>query len=68
VDHVGEFPPDRPVVLHCQGGSRSAIGASLLQAHGIENVSNLAGGFADWSRKGKPVIREADETASTLHE
>src|SRR5690606_38083620 len=24
-EHAGELPPDRPVILYCQSGSRSAI-------------------------------------------
>lgn len=54
---LGEVPRDRPVVVHCQGGSRSAIAASLLQAHGIERVVNLPGGFAEWTRSGGAVGR-----------
>jgi hydroxyacylglutathione hydrolase len=46
-----------PVVLHCQGGTRSAIAASLLLAAGRKNVSNLAGGFTEWNAAGLPVER-----------
>jgi rhodanese-related sulfurtransferase len=46
---------DRPLVLHCQGGSRSAIAASVLQAHGLTAVANLAGGFGEWASAGLPV-------------
>ncbi len=65
-DHLNEIPRDRPVVLQCQSGSRSAIGAGVLQARGIEDVSNLAGGFVEWARQGLPVSREADEAAGSL--
>ena len=54
---LGELPRDRPLVVHCQGGTRSAIAASLLQAHGFDNVVNLAGGFAEWQRQQLPVER-----------
>jgi hydroxyacylglutathione hydrolase len=43
------------LVLHCQGGARSAIAASLLQARGFDNVVNLAGGFAEWEAGGNAV-------------
>jgi len=52
---IAEIPRDRPIVLHCQGGTRSAIAASLLQAEGVEDVLNLAGGFAAWKEAGLPV-------------
>jgi hydroxyacylglutathione hydrolase len=54
-EHLDALPRDRPLVLQCQGGSRSAIGASLLRARGFTNVANLAGGYAAWRDAGLPV-------------
>jgi len=54
-DRAAELPRDRPIVVSCQGGTRSSIAASLLRAHGFANVINYAGGFADWQRSGLPV-------------
>jgi len=48
-------PTDRPVIVHCQGGARSAIAASLLDAHGFSQVRNLAGGLNEWQSAGHPV-------------
>ncbi len=62
--HLGELPHDRPLALHCQGGGRSAIAASLLQAHGFSNVINMTGGFAAWSAAGLPVERTGAATAA----
>ena len=56
-DHLSEIPRDRPVVVHCQSGGRSAIAASVLHAHGHTNVINLAGGFAEWEQSGRTVER-----------
>lgn len=61
---LAEIPGDRPVVLQCQGGGRSAIAASLLQANGIGQVLNLSGGFGAWKRAGLPVEREGAEVVS----
>ncbi|HWE42904.1 MAG TPA: rhodanese-like domain-containing protein [Gemmatimonadaceae bacterium] len=58
-DRIAEIPRDRPVVMQCQSGARSAIAASLLRARGLTNVATLVGGFADWERAGLPVVREA---------
>ena len=44
-ERIGEVPVDREVVVHCRGGSRSAIAASLLKKLGRCNVANLAGGY-----------------------
>ncbi len=40
--------PDGPIVVQCQSGARSAIGASLLQRLGRQDVYNLVGGYAAW--------------------
>lgn len=56
-DRLREIPLDRPVLVQCQSGARSAIGASILQAKGIVNVLNLSGGFEHWAAAGLPVER-----------
>ena len=61
-DAADELPRDRPLVIACQGGSRSSIGTSLLRARGFENVINFSGGFAEWQRTGLPV--ETDDAAA----
>jgi hydroxyacylglutathione hydrolase len=43
---------DQPIAVHCQGGSRSAVAASVLQAAGFSDVSNVEGGFGAWARAG----------------
>ena len=58
-DRLGELPRDKPLVMQCQGGARSAIATSLLRAKGIDNVINLVGGYADWQAGGYPVERGA---------
>jgi hydroxyacylglutathione hydrolase len=52
-----ELPPDRPVVVHCLTGGRSAIAASILQANGIPRVINMVGGYREWTMDGLPVER-----------
>jgi hydroxyacylglutathione hydrolase len=61
-DHLAEIPVDRPVILQCQGGGRSQIAASVLQARGIPNVVNLSGGFDAWKQAGLPVATVAEPT------
>jgi len=61
-DRLGEIPRDKPVVVHCQGGARSAIAASLLRARGYTNVVNLSGGLADWEAAGNPIERAGRAT------
>ncbi len=58
---MSELPVDRGVVVHCQGGSRAAIAASMLERHRRSGVAILAGGFDEWQRSGHQISREADE-------
>lgn len=63
-ERLDEIPRDRPLVVHCESGSRSAIAASVLRAHGVQGVSNLSGGIVAWQRSGRPV--EHEQTEQTL--
>ncbi|WP_406405748.1 rhodanese-like domain-containing protein [Streptomyces sp. NBC_01643] len=46
---IEEIDPARPVVLHCAGGHRSSIAASLLRHHGYADVSDVLGGYGAWA-------------------
>ena len=48
---------DTPMLVHCAGGYRSSIAASLLQREGFTNVTELAGGLAAWEASGMPVAK-----------
>ena len=52
LERIDEIPADRPVLVHCAGGYRSSIAASLLQRVGRTHVSELAGGIAAWEAAG----------------
>lgn len=41
IDRYTEIPTDKPILVQCLGGGRSAIAASILQAKGINNIINL---------------------------
>jgi sulfur dioxygenase len=43
-----EITDDRPVVVVCQTGKRSAMGAVILRKAGLTKVANLAGGMVRW--------------------
>jgi hydroxyacylglutathione hydrolase len=55
---LGEIPRGQAVVVQCQGGSRSAMAASLLLSHGIRDVINLRGGYEEWRREALPIARD----------
>ncbi|WP_028295918.1 rhodanese-like domain-containing protein [Olivibacter sitiensis] len=39
---------DKPVVVHCRSGKRSAQAILLLEQQGFENLYNLQGGILAW--------------------
>ena len=45
--HLAQFPKDKPFVLHCAGGYRSMIAASILKQRGWNNFSDVIGGFKE---------------------
>jgi hydroxyacylglutathione hydrolase len=53
----------RRVAVHCKGGYRSAIAASLIQRAGFESVANVIGGFDAWRACGLPEVRETEVPA-----
>ena len=53
--HLTEFPAEGPFYVHCAGGYRSVIAASILKSRGIHNLVDVAGGFAGIKNSGFPV-------------
>ena len=44
-DWIKDINPSEPFFMHCAGGYRSMIAASILQARGFRNFSEIEGGF-----------------------
>lgn len=44
-DHLTQFKGDQTFYIHCAGGYRSMIAASILKSRGIHNLIDVAGGF-----------------------
>ena len=51
----GEIPLDRPLVLVCHSGSRSALATQQLLKAGHLRVANLRGGLSKWASAGYPL-------------
>jgi len=50
-----DINPDEHFFMHCQGGYRSMIAASILQARGYRNFTEVDGGFAAISKTTIPT-------------
>ena len=44
-DYIARFPEKEPFFVHCAGGYRSVIAASILKARGFHNVIDIEGGY-----------------------
>jgi glyoxylase-like metal-dependent hydrolase (beta-lactamase superfamily II)/rhodanese-related sulfurtransferase len=51
---VAEVSADKPTVVVCQSGKRSAMGSTILRKAGLTRVANLAGGMIRWRGLGLP--------------
>lgn len=58
-ERCAEIPRDRRVAVHCAGGYRSSIAASILHQLGITNLVEMAGGLAAWEAAKLPVVSVA---------
>ena len=63
-DRIAEVPLFGQVIVHCQGGYRSMIAASLLEKEGLINVFDLVGGYQAWVSAKRPVIASAKHAES----
>jgi len=63
-EHLSEFPKEKDFYVHCAGGYRSMIAASILKARGYHNVIDVKGGYA--AIKQTEIKRTAYVCPSTL--
>jgi rhodanese-related sulfurtransferase len=54
-DIEAQVDRDRPIVLYCGGGYRSALAAESIQKMGYKNVRSMDGGFRAWNEAGLPI-------------
>jgi rhodanese-related sulfurtransferase len=55
-ERAAELPPDRPLIVYCASGYRSAIATSLLSRKGLPQVANMVGGLAAWDSARLPTV------------
>jgi len=53
--NLDQVPPDRPVILYCSSGYRSAMGVMTLHLLGYENVQGFPPSFAGWQAAGEAI-------------
>ncbi|HWR87301.1 MAG TPA: rhodanese-like domain-containing protein [Acidiferrobacterales bacterium] len=57
---LGEFEKykDKPIILHCQNGSRAAAACAVLRKGGFTKVFSLQGGIGAWEQAGLPLTKK----------
>lgn len=52
--HLAQFPKDQPFIIHCAGGYRSMIAASILKQRGWQEFVDVKGGFKEMAQTDAP--------------
>lgn len=60
------FSPNRPIVVYCSVGYRSAAIAEQIERAGVGPVRNLRGGIFAWANEGRPIVHDGAPT-DTVH-
>jgi hydroxyacylglutathione hydrolase len=58
LERISEVPKGKPVIVHCQSGTRSAYAAGLLDRMGY-SVSNVVGGYEAWRAKDGTAVAKS---------
>ncbi|ADJ42934.1 molybdopterin biosynthesis-like protein MoeZ [Amycolatopsis mediterranei S699] len=53
---LAELPQDKPIVLHCKSGGRSAEALAALHAAGFKDATHLGGGVLAWAKQIDPSL------------
>ena len=48
---------EKPVMVYCKSGGRSAKASARLKELGFKNISDLEGGITNWTNEDKPVVK-----------
>jgi len=54
---VNQLNKNKPVLLYCRTGVRSAAAKQWLSSHGFTQVMDLSGGIESWQQRGFPVLK-----------
>jgi adenylyltransferase/sulfurtransferase len=53
---LSEIPQDKPVVLHCKSGARSAEALAALHQAGFRDAVHVGGGVLAWAKQVDPSL------------
>lgn len=67
LSELGPLPADRPVIVYCAAGWRSAEAARLLSASGVTRVENLRGSIFRWVGENRPLVDRDGRPTANVH-
>jgi hydroxyacylglutathione hydrolase len=62
--NIASLDPGQTYLIHCAGGYRSMIAASIMKSHGFDNIYNVYGGFSKIKDTGVPIATAEEAAAS----
>ena len=54
-NRINEIPKNRPIIVYCETGVRSALVGRYLDQNGYQSVYNLGQGIMGWQVRGYPI-------------
>lgn len=54
---VASLDKEKPVMVYCKSGGRSAKASARLKELGFKTISDLEGGITNWKSENKPVVK-----------
>ena len=55
-ENIKKLDVDKPIVLYCAAGGRSAGAGERITGWGFTKIYDLTGGFGLWKSEGRPVV------------
>ena len=55
ITKIATLDKEKPVMVYCRSGGRSAKAAGILKDNGFKQVYDLDGGIMDWNGANKPI-------------
>mgnify|MGYP006174199809 CR=1 FL=1 len=54
---IASLDKEKPVMVYCKAGGRSAKAAAKLKEMGFKSISDLDGGITNWNSENKPTVK-----------
>ena len=54
---VASLDKEKPVMVYCKSGGRSAKASARLKELGFKSITDLEGGITNWTNENKPTVK-----------